>query len=354
MRNIFNRSFGAVLLCMTLSLCLTGCVKNEFKVDVKLDGSVNKTYSTLYYASDPIKGWIIEGVLQVTSGNGNIVMPTRNPTIVYIFSNYRYPASFFYAERGDNIKITGKDANPLTWDISGNEINKRLSEWRKQNQNLIENSLSGKSGSEIKLNQAVEKYIVENPTQEVSAILLYEYFDRGLDEDGYKRNLSRLKGDAADSKWAELVSRNDMFSSAEDVKMPVKLMVNAVGSGIDTITPGTVPVMLSFNNSKVKDYRKYVQSLRKLSKESGDSSKRVIANILLEADSMQRKLNARHDSLKNVVEGWIPLGFSDSRIRQMGISRLPYFIVFDAKGKVIYRGDNTEKAATVFKKQIEK
>lgn len=352
---MFKHRLDIVVITVLLSVLISGCVKNQFTVEFSLDPQASQTYKTLYYASDSKKGWIVEGVLQVEQGKGKMVLPTRNPTIVYVFTGSNIPATFFYAERGDKVTISGKGVNPLDWDFSGNKINEGLSKWRKDNRGLLDNIMmpSGNKTFE-KLNSAVAKYVAANPDNPVSTILLLEYYDRRGDEEGFRKCWAKLKGDAAKGKWREVVSRNDMIDEPGKQELPKEIILNTVGTGCDTIKIGGVPVLLNFSKSSISNYRETAKKIRELSVESDDSSSRIIANILLEPDSILRWQNARNDSLVNVVEGWAPLGLSDSQVKVLGISRLPQTLVIDSLGKVVYRGDDLKKAADEFKKLLKK
>ena len=56
---LFLHALGTVMAL----LVMTGCVKNEFKVKFDLPSDIDRTYTLLYYASDPSKGWIEEEVV---------------------------------------------------------------------------------------------------------------------------------------------------------------------------------------------------------------------------------------------------------------------------------------------------
>lgn len=352
MKNMCKRHVFHIFAVIIVSLCLTGCIKNRFTIEVKLADNVNKTFTTLHYASDSKKGWVLETAVQVVNGQGKAELQTRNPSIVYIFNGTNTPVTFFYAERGDKIEITGKGQNPALWDISGNKINDQLTEWRKANSALLSKIRPGDKPAAEALNKAVEKYVLANSDNPVATLLLLEYFDRRTDESGFRKCWSKLHGKAKDGEWLDVVSRNDMLNIADSDALPKMLVLNTVETGCDTIRFGSVPVLLNFSRSNIESYRDDIKELRLVASESGDSASRVIANISLEPDSLMRWQNARSDSLSNVVQGWTPLGISDSQLHALGVTRIPYLIVVDGKGKVIYRGDDTKKAVQEFKKLI--
>lgn len=336
---------------MVLSFMLTGCVKNEFTIETELPADVNNTYKMLYYASDPVKGWIVESVLSVEQGKSTFLGMTRNPVIVYVFTGGTQPVTFFYAERGDKIKISGNSGDPLSWMISGNDINEELSAWRKENREILMTWRPGAGDGVAEVNAAVEKFVRSHPNNPVSTLLILEYYDRRNDESGFRKCWALLKGDAMEGKWQEIVSRNDMLSEVPSSSLPERIVLRSVKSatGYDTITFGKLPIMLYFSRSGVQNYRSQIRELKNIAEES-DSSSRIIANILLEPDSILRWQNSRQDSLHTVIDGWIPLGISDARIRNLGIGRLPFVIVVDRKKKIVYRGDDLKQAEKEFKK----
>lgn len=339
-------------LSLLLTVFLTGCLKNQFTVELSLGKNINLTYNTLHYASDSKKGWIVEGALQVVEGKATLPMPTRNPTIVYIFNGSKAPATFFYAERGDKITITGNSQNPLEWQISGNKINEQLTEWRKANASVLKRVQPGSGQDSSAINRVVEKYVNANSDSPAATLILLEYYDRRADEEGFRKCLAKLHGDAKEGKWMDVVSRSDMLDITDNNSIPPMLVLNTVATGCDTIKFGKVPVLLHFNRSSHPEYREYIRQLRQTVTESGDSSSRVIVNVSIEPDSMMRWQNARSDSLRNVVQGWTPMGISDSQLHTLGITRVPYLIVVDNNGKVVYRGDDMTRAAELFKQQL--
>lgn len=347
----FCRSLPAALWLMLLTL-LTGCVRNEFKVRFDLSAGVDATYRMLYYASDPSKGWVVESVVAVQKGKAESTLVTRNPALVYVFTSGSEPATFFYARRGDEIRISGDGKDPMSWSISGNKINERLSEWRLANRSLL--TARGASASGVTaLNKAVAGYAAGHPDDPVSTLLLLLYYDRDADEAGFRSAWSKLSGDALDGEWRELVSRSDMLEDVpESQPMPRRIVLNTVQTGCDTLTPGRVPMLLYFSRTSCEAYRDHIDSLRRLSRAYTDSSRRVIANVQLEPDSSVRWQSVRADTLSGVVQAWMPLGVSDPTARELGVRRFPFFIVVGRDGKKAYSGPDVAPALKAFRSQL--
>ncbi len=97
-----TRNFPLLLLMLVCAL-LSGCRKNEFVVTFALPANVDKAYSFIYYASDPEKGFIMEGAVSVQKGQGKMQGITHLPTLVYLMTSRSQAPVFAYAERGDKI-----------------------------------------------------------------------------------------------------------------------------------------------------------------------------------------------------------------------------------------------------------
>ncbi len=349
---LFLHALGTVMAL----LVMTGCVKNEFKVKFDLPSDIDRTYTLLYYASDPSKGWIEEEVVNVIKGKAEVTVQTVNPSIVYVFrAGGKEPQAIFYVERGDRIDIKGENGNPADWNISGNKVTDDITRWRLDNRRLLSDSQRHGDEGKKQLNRSVYDYVTNHPSDAVSAILMLEYFDRRADEQLFRAGWNKLKDDAAEEKWKELISRSDMGGDVAPVdKLPAHIVLKTIATDCDTIVPGRVPMLLYFTKNNVKSHKDDIAELKKLSREFPDSSSRIIADISFEPDSMARLYPVRTDSLRLAVRGWMPLGVSDIQAREMGVGRLPYVIIADAKGAVVYRGDNMEEAAAKFRNILKK
>lgn len=328
-----------------LTLILPGCSKKEFTVEIQLPADVDRTYTFLYYASDPAKGWLMENVAAVQRGKAKMTGIVSNPCLVYIFGSGRIPQALFYVEKGSKIKIEGRDGNPTDWTISGNPITERLTKWRLDNKSTL---ASGDAG---KINSAVTAHVKANPDDPVSAILLQVYFKSDGFEKDYAKAWKMLKGDAADAKWMELSARSDLLNGVpENKEFPSMVVFKTVGNGCDTIRKGKVPMILYFTKNGLSSHRQDMDSLKKLSREFPDSGLRFIIDVSLEPDSSSRTYTIRRDTIKGGMRAWMPLGVNDETAERMGVKRIPYFIVVDKKGRTAYRGDSPVEASAAFRR----
>lgn len=343
LRQSLVKNIYRLIPILLLALLMGGCLKNEVKVSFKLSGEISETYILGFYASDRVKGWYSEIPVTLHGKEWGATCITRNPTLVFVSSGNGQFLSAFYAERGDDIEITG-DLDPLSWNITGNDINEEWSEWRLKHRE----ALSRKNWSST--NEAVGEYVKEHSENPLSTILLLVYYNRNEDPEGFDSLWKSLRGEAKEPKWTELVGPADMVNG--DIVSPQsvgRIVLSSLGAGVDTIEIGKKPVLLYFWRGGDDDRSFNMQELRKISREYSDSTKRIIADISFETDSTSWSYRLPADSLRGVSRCWLPIGENDSVMMRLGVDQTPYIIVFDSKGKATYRGKSMEKASATFR-----
>lgn len=326
-------------------LILAGaCKRNEVKVTFQLPATVTDAFRMIYYASDPVKGWYIEKVGAVQGGKGEAVLPTRYPTVVFFPGSGMLPRCAFYAERGDNIKITGDSNDPWSWSVKGNKITDAWTDWRLANVKAL------KAGDTKAINAAVARFVAENPDKPLSAILLLVYYDRKADEAGFRKVWDKLKDEALQPKWLELVARTDLLDNMPVSKQPVdKLIVASIGNGADTLRFKGKPLMIYFWRDDDEGRSENIERFRKTAAAFGDSSARIMADISFDPDSSGWAYRIRRDTVKKAVRGWIFKGEADSVVSRLKVPGTPWFVVGDKKGKLLYEGADGVEADSIFR-----
>ena len=346
----------AISLLLFLTVILSSCSKNEFDIKFELNPSADGTYRAIYYASDPKKGWIVENVVNIQQGKAHLTGMVYNPCIVYLCrTSNAAQGLYLYVERGDDFTISGDGSDPAAWHVDGNKLTRQLDEWRAENRDVIVKARSGREADIAPLCRAVDSFVTSHPDDPAAAIILMAYYDRGYDPGRFSALMKSLRDDAADRKWIDMMARNDMPADEPAIPaIPKSLVFATVATGCDTITPGHLPTLLYFGKASLQPYRDDIAKLRQLSRSSGDSASRIIANVSFEPDSMTRWHSVNVDSLQASVQAWVPLGLSDSQIKQLGVRRIPYLIVIDRKAKAIYSGTDTDRAIETFRSLLPK
>ena len=345
-----------LLTACIILLGASGCLKNRFSVTIDLqtpDSRTSNTYRMLYYASDDKKGWITETAITVTAGKGKEELITRNPTIVWIFRGGNKPITAFYAERGDDIEIIGKSADPLDWEIKGNELTEEWSKWR------LENVKTLRSGNAKAINAAIKKYVEAHKDGQLSTVLMLTTFNRYADESLFVKLWNMIDEDAKEPKLLTAIGRADQLTGSK-ADSPQAIKQLQLHTSADTIIErkmqdaGATVLYLWHGDdySRPQDF----DTLRTLYKKYRADSRLQIIDIMLDRDTMSWSSRLGTDSLKapstRWLHAWAPGGEMHSSIEKLRVRHTPATIVLDSRGAERFRGESVSKAAGAAEKVL--
>lgn len=335
-----------IFCCLPLLLCilLAGCVKNEMRITFSLPEDTDGSCRVVYYASAENVGMYRETAAVITAGKGELTLPMRHPTLVYLFSpSGRTPGAIIYARRGDRFEIRGNGINVAEWRITGNEATDSLSAWRLRNASAL-----AEADTEA-INRAAAAFVERNPGQKAAAIILYQYFVRRGHEQEFldlETKIDRKVLDDADLMRA-LTAADLMTSTPTPSSLPERIILPGDSGVPDTLLLGKgKAAMLLFLAPKGSEPIE-PDSLRSLTK---DAKGHLLAELYAEPDSLMWRRHIRRDSIGAMRRFWLPLGLGDSLAISMGVRRMPYFVVIGPSGKELYRGDDWKQASETFKK----
>ena len=299
-----------------------GCSRNKFSVTFALPEGVNAAYAISYYASDSKRGFIVETAVQVQKGVGKTELRGVNPTLLTIsVGGYRI---FAFARGGNDITISSKEADPYSWDISGNKINEQWSDWRQKNRQILSR------GNATEINKAVGDYVKSNPSDPLATLLLTTRYDRREDPEGFNKLWKMLKGDALKEEWISLAGAPDLITLAPrpvaDFSKPLEIVVKSRGNGADTIRTGEKTVVVYCWRGHDDGRKESIDSLKRLRKAHPDSADFVIVDICFDSDSITWATPLGRDSLRHTVRAWTPLAENDSIAILLGVTRTPAFL----------------------------
>lgn len=346
-----------VACCCLLALMLGGCVKNEFKVDFEFPKDHIGNYLVTYYAWDAHKGRWIERTVSIQEGLAAVDGVTRLPTLIYV-SDASQPGNYMimYVERGDELKISGDGKDMASWTVSGNKLSERWSEWR--------NGAYPKKDDPKAFRKSIEEYVKRNPKDELSAILLLTEWNRREDPVGFVSLWNSIDKDARRLQLVEMCGVSDLLgvefittaegdlSYSKDPGLK-SLPLRSRDNGTDTLK-FTRPSLLYFFDENNTARREAVDSIKTLVKAYPDSSKRILADIYLDSDSMTWVNAIRRDSIKGVVRAWQPRGIVEADMVKMGVTRPPWIIVKDKGAKEVYAGADLKEAVETFRRLMGK
>lgn len=324
---------------------LLSCSKSGFKFDFDLDKEISVNYNVTYYSKDEKGGATVQAVASVREGKCELEGMSLKPTLAYISTRKSSLPLVVYVQKGNVIKITGDEESPLSWNVKGNKINDKITSWRLENKDFLEENISDS------INASIKSFVEINPDNPVSTILMLTYFNRDQDERGYNELMGLLEGEAREPLWLDMTARADqMFHIYSFPAKFQSLIMRGSEYGVDTFyADGRNPVLISFWQTGFSDKNVLIDSLKVLEKKLPDSIKNL-ADICLDIDSMGWRNSIRRDSLKVVKRFWTPLGLNDPTIQKLKVKALPYYIVFDKDGIQDYRGTELSEAIKTYRK----
>ncbi len=339
-------------------LLLTGCVKNEFKIEFQFPKDYIGNYLLTYYAWDSHGGRWIEQTAPIQDGVASVGCVTRLPTLVYITDASSSNSITLYAERGDEIKISGEGRDMKDWTVKGNKVSEHWTDWRKD--------AYAKKNDQKGFEKSIEDYVKRNPKDPLSVILLLKEWDRRSNPEGFVKLWNLIDSDARQQQLIAMCGVSDLhgleFTTKADGSLAYSkdsklksVIVRSRDNGIDTLKFNKVKGSFLFFFAENNSLRgESVDTLKSLVKLYPDSAKRIISDIYLDSDSMTWAGIIRRDSLKGVVRAWQPYGVADENMVRLGVTRIPWFIVKDKNGKESYAGDDIKDAVAAFRKEMDK
>lgn len=351
------------LAAIFLTVFLASCMKNEFLIHFDFPKDYMGNYIASYYAWNSKEGTWVEHTIPIQQGKAEMKCITHRPTIVYLRDASSGNSIAVYAERGDEIVITGENSDMNKWTVSGNKTSEMWSEWRNKNADILS---KGRSEFTKEKEKAISDFVDANKSEILSTLILLTEWNRRANPDGFLKIWNSIEEDAKDPRLLELCGCTDLLgveftvdAKGKLVRSKAKLLSDMVlrsrDNGIDTLRPHKVKSsLLYFFAEANSDRNEVIDSLRVIADEFPDSAKRIISVVSLHPDSMAWINAVRRDTVKAVVNAWMPRGVADSLAVSIGVARTPWFVVIGKGGKESYSGDDLKETLAAFRKDMKR
>lgn len=321
---------------------LPSCGKNEFTLSGNLSDSRDKTLRVIYRAADKQRSFIEDNPVPLESdGAFSMKGIAVFPTVLWVTDMQTGELMMpIYAERGDELTLSGKYSEPWSWTVKGNKVMEQYSEWTKANAPVL------KSGDSDKINAAVAGYVSENPDSRTAVFLLLTRFEIRDHESQYKSLLAKLDLDEDDLK--EMKEACMAVQAVQTPKAPPKFSMRLPGiadSLMNVDLSGVSRTLVYFwHDTPTGEESALIESLE------ADSSRRCVS-IFMDSDTVRWHRIIETDKALKTTRPYRALGAeSNPQVKAMGVTRTPYMIVVDSAGKILYHGSGTAKArSSLFK-----
>lgn len=325
------------LLSAMILAVSAGCTRREAKISFAFADSSSDAVKIEYYAATRSKGAVQSAVCPLQGGKGEMRLPMDLPAIVFI-SRERFPDVVpVYLEKGDEAAVTGNFNDIASWQADGNDVNREISGWRK------ENAAALKAGFGKSLNKRVAEYVSRFPDRISAGVILTVYFDRGEDPAGFTRLWSRLGKDVRESGIAEATGAVDKF--ADPYRLAGRIAPAKFGYRGDST------VLIDPHDSRLNIYWFRQQEMPGNTLPAlgaiADSVKGVrLISVNLRADTTGwRALNP-----SCAIAVWAPGGEKNASVTQFRLPVADFIVLTDSLGTQLYRGTSASDLAARIRK----
>lgn len=335
-----KKIFG--FLTLMAAMALTGCGDDNphFTLRCRIEGLGSQGVDMIYTDQ--------RGVLRkVTShpdskGIVEFTGESAAPTLAELFTTGRgEPLLALPVKNGEKVEARMAMGQPLTLEVKG---------WKPAPAYVRMAAAVDSLADAKERNRAVANLVKEHPGDFLSAMMLITRFQVAGHELEADSLLNLLLPEARPQgmmkNWAVPLGTQTSTGARGEMKN-VSLVYSTDSTRRANLSPGlqSYGLLLVTSNSKKRDEVVELRSLR-------DSFPRTRLEILeasVNPDSAAWRSSIARDTA-NWQQGWAPGGVSSATLRRLQIPRVPYYIVSDSAGTVLYRGDNFGEATTTVRR----
>lgn len=324
------------LIFTIIPLLVCSCLKNELSIEGTLSDGQGKSLIVVYRAISKKQDFIVDQTIFIENNDRlSFKVATADPTVIWLLSGTSGELLMpIFAERGDDLKISGKYSDQIRWKVTGNKVMEQYCEWREANVNNIMSSDTGN------LNSAISKYVKQNPESKTAAFILFTSFYVPGHEAEFLQLVKSLKLDEDDLSEMKKACLTPDIKTPDTKKIPAKLtLVNMNDSTVNIPLKGKEVNLLYFWTEPPS------AEAKELIKSVAERENAQATTILVNPDTMMwRSSQADLDILDKNEKLWAKQGFADPQLKPLNISALPYYLLLDKSGKVLYSGPDLHNA----------
>ena len=348
MRNSYSSFVNNYYLCgmkwittITLAMIvamMSSCDSSTFKISADIAGMGNQQVHVVFLGDSGVSDTFIA----VNDGKINIKGASSEPTVVNFLDSQNKPLFRVAVEGGETIEITGDYYKPHSYSCKGSDVAQQWMDFERENAELYD------MPDAALLDQAIEKYIKENPKSLVSTLLLItDYSD--ITTAKAEQLLNSIDPKARPERLTSGMTQLRATYSKPINQLHTMMLCNDQGD-FEAIIPSKATATLLYwwtnNNS---ERQSALTQMKQIAEEFGSDLQ--ISDVSLSSDSSGWHTIIKNDSVK-WQHYWAPGSIQDPAIRDLQLRQLPIFIVCDMHGKQIYRGANVKEARNAISKHI--
>ncbi|MDE7473514.1 MAG: hypothetical protein K2M68_08025 [Muribaculaceae bacterium] len=253
------------------------------------------------------------------------------PVVIDIYTRTNVPVGSLVARNGETVEVKFKLNEPGYMQAKGDGISERLARFRTDNTEAL-------NATDISsVNAAVARYVSRNPKDPASAYILTSFFDSMADPQ-LADSLASLLDPQAITESGMITAFTSLLSVANDTLPQFNpITLYTTGDSISTVaTGGSKGIFLAiFDNDGSEPYDSVVSRLNGLQ----DANKKVLRVVELSVASDTAVWRNQLGAVKPVyTRCWEPGEVASPSLAQFDIRRLPWYVLADSTGTILYSG----------------
>lgn len=321
---------------------LTSCFKaKNFEIKARFDGLGSRSVLITYSVNNTaVSQWV-----PAEDGYFSFIGESDELTVISIAIDSGSPLVMLAMQNGDEVQMRGFISDPRSFQIKGPKKCEQWLEFLKENQNYID------EGQSKQLDEAIEKYIDENPNNVVSTLLLMFNYSDLTDKKKVASLLNKINDDAKPENLLRTYY-STLFSTSESAQTEDKIMRSfnlpkSGGSWDFFFANSSSYSVIWFWDFNTPDQESTIEQLKTIGENS--KYKFAVADVFMEGDSLLWK-NRLKINTGEWDHFWAPGGITNPSLQDFKIKTPPSFVLVDSMGKNIYSGNSL----TELKNQINK
>ncbi len=324
--------YGIMALAMLLAAACAD--ESQFRVSGTIEGKPTMNLRVGYYADNAYRTMITA----VREGEFEFTGHASQPSLLEIFDHEYRLLGRLYVANGQEITCHLERNNPYAITAQGSDVSREWADYLRQNSDSL------RAGA-ASANSVIANYVLKNPSNVISTLLLVTSFDSAADPmladsllasiapearpgnltEGYNFMLQRLVTDAALGPVSAFPYRDSrdsiMTFNPEDNPVSMLVLSDATSDRSDSIVP----------------------ALKRLAHKKSGIKPGAILDLMLGDDTIVWKRAIAPDSA-SWRQAWAPGRTATPGVDRLGIPSVPYVIVCDSTGTQIYRGKSIGEA----------
>lgn len=338
-----------ILLLLLPSVLAVACSgSREFRLDAASDDIGTQNVTLIYYTDG---SYHVESVPAI-DGQFSVTGSLSAPTYVEVYTGSGSLLGEFIVEGGDHIEARFSALNPENISIKGNDDAEKLAEFLEKNRKLVaENDFDG-------LNRAVEEFVREDPKRFVATVLLTRYYTVEGYEDKVLELIQLIPEKYRRGNFTEGFEQMLNASLASDTLAIKEIRAFSVKDTALTFIPSGTRInllMLTDNDSRGADSLKTMLGALRAGSPAVDSLR--IVDLGCDRDTLLWHSSLRglpEDYPKDVTRLWLNAGMAAEGIALAAPTTIPYFIMTDSTGKLLYRGPSASATRAAYGRIVRK